>query len=95
MELDHPSHVRLELWFDFRVDLFLSLGDADRPPAREAGVEVASTPFLLGPILQSGGQTSPFNIFPIKGRYMWRDVERFASTYACPCVGRRRFRNSP
>ena len=30
------------------------------------------------------GQTSPFNIFPIKGRYMWRDVERFASTYGLP-----------
>ena len=55
MELDHPSHVRLEFWFDFASTYsYLSAMRID-PLAREAGVEVASTPFLLGPILQSGG----------------------------------------
>ena len=33
-------------------------------------------PFLLGPIFKSQGwTTSPFNIYPAKGRYMVRDVE--------------------
>ena len=85
MELDHPSHVRLEFWFDFASTYSYLSAVRIGPLAREAGVEVAWTPFLLGPIFAKWGwQTSPFNIFPIKGRYMWRDVERFASTYGLP-----------
>ena len=34
-------------------------------------------PFLLGPIFKAQGwDTSPFNLYPAKGRHMWRDVER-------------------
>lgn len=45
--------------------------------AKDAGVEVRFRPFLLGPIFGSQGWTdSPFNIYPVKGRYMWRDMER-------------------
>ncbi len=33
--------------------------------------------FLLGPIFAAQGWTSsPFALFPAKGKYMWRDVER-------------------
>ena len=47
------------------------------PLARAAGVRVRWRPFLLGPILKAQGwDTSPFNLYPAKGRYMVRDCER-------------------
>lgn len=47
--------------------------------ARERDVEVRWRPFLLGPIFKARGwDTSPFNIYPDKGRYMVRDMERLA-----------------
>ncbi len=42
-------------------------------------------PFLLGPIFsQQGWDTSPFNIYVAKGRYMWRDVERICAAAGIP-----------
>jgi 2-hydroxychromene-2-carboxylate isomerase len=47
------------------------------PLAQAAGVTVRWRPFLLGPIFKSQGwDTSPFNLYPAKGRYMVRDCER-------------------
>lgn len=47
--------------------------------ARERDVAVRWRPFLLGPIFKARGwDTSPFNIYPDKGRYMIRDLERLA-----------------
>ena len=47
------------------------------PLAQAAGVTVRWRPFLLGPIFkQQGWETSPFNLYPAKGRYMVRDCER-------------------
>lgn len=41
------------------------------------GVIVVWRAFLLGPIFQAQGwHDSPFNIYPAKGRYMWRDMQR-------------------
>ena len=49
--------------------------------AREQGVSVQWMPFLLGPIFANQGlTTSPFNLFPAKGTYMWRDIERLCAT---------------
>jgi len=48
--------------------------------AEAAGVEIAWRPFLLGPIFKAQGwTTSPFNLYPAKGRYMVRDIERIAA----------------
>jgi 2-hydroxychromene-2-carboxylate isomerase len=48
--------------------------------ATEAGVTVRWRPFLLGPIFQAQGwDTSPFNLYPAKGRYMVRDCERLCA----------------
>jgi 2-hydroxychromene-2-carboxylate isomerase len=48
--------------------------------AGAAGVEVRWLPFTLGPIFAAAGwSTSPFEVYPDKGRYMWRDVEREAA----------------
>jgi 2-hydroxychromene-2-carboxylate isomerase len=47
------------------------------PLAEAAGVTVCWRPFLLGPIFKAQGwETSPFNLYPAKGRYMVRDCER-------------------
>ena len=51
------------------------------PLAQAAGVTVRWRPFLLGPIFkQQGWETSPFNLYPAKGRYMVRDCERQCAT---------------
>jgi 2-hydroxychromene-2-carboxylate isomerase len=53
--------------------------------ARAAGVILRWRPFLLGPIFQSQGwSTSPFNIYPQKGEYMWRDMERICDSLGLP-----------
>jgi 2-hydroxychromene-2-carboxylate isomerase len=50
------------------------------PLAKAAGVTVRWRPFLLGPIFKAQGwDTSPFNLYPAKGRYMVRDCEREAA----------------
>ena len=55
------------------------------PLARAAGVELVWRPFLLGPVfLAQGWNDSPFNIYPPKGRYMWRDLARLAARYGLP-----------
>jgi len=37
-------------------------------------------PFLLGPIFaEQGFKTSPFNLYPAKGAYLWRDLERLSA----------------
>ena len=42
-----------------------------------------SRSFLLGTIFRTlGWNESPFNIFPAKGRYMWRDLERVCAPEA-------------
>ena len=53
--------------------------------ASSAGVETEWRPFLLGPIFKSRGwDTSPFNIYEAKGKYMWRDIERLSAKYGIP-----------
>lgn len=70
-----PSPV--QFWFELASTYSYpaAMRIADR--ARAAGVTVAWRPFLLGPIFQAQGwNDSPFNVYPVKGRYMWRDLER-------------------
>jgi 2-hydroxychromene-2-carboxylate isomerase len=53
--------------------------------AEERGVAVAWRAFLLGPIFrEQGWNDSPFNLYPAKGRYMWRDVERLCGAQGIP-----------
>jgi 2-hydroxychromene-2-carboxylate isomerase len=57
------------------------------PLAEAAGVAVRWRPFMLGPIFkEQGWTTSPFNLFPAKGRNMWRDLERTCGTLGLPFV---------
>ena len=70
---------RLSFWFEFASTYsYLSAMRIEALAAR-AGVAVEWRPFLLGPIFaDQGWTTSPFNLYPAKGRYMWRDVARRA-----------------
>lgn len=71
---------KLEFWYDFASTYsYLTAMRIDRI-ADESGVDVVWRPFLLGPIFKAQGwATSPFNVYPAKGRYMIRDIERIAA----------------
>jgi 2-hydroxychromene-2-carboxylate isomerase len=70
---------RIAFWYEFASTYtYLTAMRIDQV-AEAAGVEVAWQPFLLGPIFKAQGwATSPFNLYPAKGRYMVRDVTRLA-----------------
>jgi len=75
----------LQFWFEFASTYsYLSAMRIERIAAA-AGVSIEWKPFLLGPIFASQGwNDSPFNIYPAKGRYMWRDMERSCARYGLP-----------
>jgi 2-hydroxychromene-2-carboxylate isomerase len=67
----------VEFWYEFGSTYSYPAAMRIERLAADAGVALRWRPFLLGPILkQQGLNDSPFNIFVVKGRYMWRDLER-------------------
>jgi 2-hydroxychromene-2-carboxylate isomerase len=75
----------LQFWFEFASTYSYLSVERIAPLAAAAGVVLEWRPFLLGPIFaQQGWNDSPFNIYPAKGRYMWRDMERLCRKYAIP-----------
>ena len=67
----------LNFWFDFASTYSYSTVMRIERLAAERGVNIVWRPFLLGPVFNAQGwNDSPFNIYPAKGRYMWRDLER-------------------
>ena len=75
----------LEFWFEFASTYSYPAAARIEDIARQAGVAVSWRPFLLGPIFgQQGWTDSPFNIYPVKGRYMWRDLERICARLRLP-----------
>jgi len=67
----------LAFWFEFASTYSYVAAMRIGALAAKANVAVQWRPFLLGPIFKAQGwDTSPFNLYPAKGRYMWRDVER-------------------
>lgn len=76
---------KLEFWFDFASTYSYLSAMRIGKLSRQAGVEVVWRPFLLGPIFQAQGwATSPFNLYPAKGRYMIRDMERRCQARGLP-----------
>ena len=68
---------QLDFWHDFASTYSYLAAMRAEPLAEAAGVTLSWRPFLLGPIfVAQGWTTSPFNIYPLKGRYMVRDIER-------------------
>ena len=76
----------LDFWFDFASTYSYPAAVRIGALAARADVRVRFRPFLLGPIFKAQGwTTSPFNLYPEKGRYMWRDMEREAARLGLPC----------
>ena len=75
----------LELWFEFASTYSYPAIERIERLARAAAVPVAWRPFLLGPIFAAQGwNDSPFNLYPAKGRYMWRDLARVCEAEGIP-----------
>jgi 2-hydroxychromene-2-carboxylate isomerase len=71
---------RLEFWYDFASTYSYLSAMRIEALAAAAGMEIAWKPFLLGPIFAAQGwTTSPFNLYPAKGRNMVRDIERLTA----------------
>ncbi len=76
---------KLQFWFDFASTYSYLSAMRIRQAASEHGVAVEWQPFLLGPVFaEQGWTTSPFNLYPAKGRYMWRDMERLCAARNLP-----------
>ena len=75
----------LDFWFDFASTYSYPAALRIRSLARPAGVSIRFRPFLLGPIFKAQGwQTSPFNLYEVKGRNMWRDLQRVCADLSIP-----------
>jgi 2-hydroxychromene-2-carboxylate isomerase len=75
----------LDFWVDFASTYSYPAAMRIAPLAATAGVTIRFRPFLLGPIFKAQGwDTSPFNLYPAKGRYMWRDLERLCADLSLP-----------
>lgn len=82
-----PSN--LEFWFDFG-STYSYLSAFRIEAVRD--IPISWRPFLLGPIFnEQGWNDSPFNIYPAKGRYMWRDMERLCARDGIPFAKPSRF----
>jgi 2-hydroxychromene-2-carboxylate isomerase len=74
-----------EFWYEFASTYSYPAALRVGALAQERGVDLVWRPFLLGPIFAAQGwRDSPFNIYPAKGRYMWRDVARTCETMGIP-----------
>lgn len=69
--------MKLEFWFEFGSTYSYPTAMRIEKSVAAKGIELEWRPFLLGPIFNTQGwNDSPFNIYPVKGDYMWRDLER-------------------
>ena len=76
----------IEFWYEFASTYSYPAAMRVERLAADAGVAVAWRPFLLGPLFhaQQGLTDSPFNVFPVKGQYMWRDMARVCADEGLP-----------
>jgi 2-hydroxychromene-2-carboxylate isomerase len=70
----------VEFWYEFASTYSYPAAMRVARMADAAGVAVRWRPFLLGPIFGAQGwNDSPFNLYPVKGVYMWRDLQRICA----------------
>jgi len=76
----------LEIWYDHASTYSYPAVMKVETAAADRGLRVAWRPFLLGPIFETllGFADSPFNRNPVRGRYMWRDLERICAADGIP-----------
>ena len=78
---------RLEFWYDLASTYSYLSAMRIEAMAAKPGVDLEWRPFLLGPIFKAQGWTSsPFNLYPVKGQYMVRDITRIAADRGIPFV---------
>lgn len=76
---------KVQFWYEFASTYSYPAAMRIEDAARAAGVAVEWRPFLLGPIFAAQGwNDSPFNVYPVKGRYMWRDLARVCERHDLP-----------
>src|SRR5205814_4950803 len=70
----------IDFWYDFASTYSYVSAMRIAALAANARVAVRWRPFLLGPVFQAQGLTnSPFVLYPVKGDYMVRDMERLCA----------------
>lgn len=70
----------IQFWFEFASTYSYPTALRIEKLCLENNISLEWKPFLLGPIFQKQGwQDSPFNLYPTKGKYMWRDLERLCA----------------
>ena len=75
----------IEFWFEFGSTYSYLTAARIEQTTQVVGIKIEWRPFLLGPIFGAQGwNDSPFNIYPAKGRYMWRDMERLTERFGLP-----------
>jgi 2-hydroxychromene-2-carboxylate isomerase len=75
----------IDFWYEFASTYSYPAAMRIERLAAGRGVKLRWRPFLLGPIFaEIGWRDSPFNIFPLKGRYMWRDLARICGALGLP-----------
>ena len=76
---------RVDFWYEFASTYSYPAAMRIEAVAAERGVTIGWRPFLLGPLFADlGWRDSPFNLFPVKGRYMWRDMRRICDSLGLP-----------
>jgi 2-hydroxychromene-2-carboxylate isomerase len=76
---------KIDFWYDYSSTYSYLAASRIEPLAKAAGVAVHWRPFLLGPVFKVVGLNgSPAEVFPIKGRYAWRDMERLTMRLGLP-----------
>ncbi|MES1202384.1 MAG: 2-hydroxychromene-2-carboxylate isomerase [Pseudomonadota bacterium] len=77
----------VQFWFEFASTYSYPAALRIEREAQARGVIVEWRPLLLGPIFGAQGmKDSPFNIYPTKGKYMIRDLERLCAELDLPFV---------
>jgi 2-hydroxychromene-2-carboxylate isomerase len=80
-----PTAPTLDFWFELASTYSYPAAMRITEAALAAGVTVRWRPFLLGPIFKAQGwDNSPFNLYPSKGRYRWRDLARICAGLGLP-----------
>ena len=74
---------RIEFYFDFGSPTAYLAWTQLPKIAAEAGAELVYKPVLLGGIFQATGNSPPAAV-PAKGKYMLRDLARYAARYRVP-----------
>jgi 2-hydroxychromene-2-carboxylate isomerase len=71
----------IEFWYEF-ASTYSYIGSEK---VARSSLSFQHRPFLLGPVFAAQGlKDSPFNVFPTKGRYMWRDMARLCEELGAP-----------